>query len=206
MKKTFDKMHNKEQLFFIVQKLKSEIESAILIAAQNQFFAEGFNNATMRSIADAAGIHVSNLYLYFKNKEALFNRIVTPFQLKFDKNLKAFFDHNDDKKSIHENIKTLVKIFTVVIREERKLFIILFDKSEGTKFKTYKENQVRFLADHIKNEINQPFNPEILLIIINNLFNCFIHVAKISKTNESIEQNLTLVLQYHVSGISGFIN
>lgn len=193
-------------MFFIMQKLKPEIETAILKEAERLFSTDGFKKATMRHIADAVGIRVSNLYLYFKNKEVLFNRIVSPFHREFDSNIKMFFKHKDDKESLRNKMDALVQIFTTVIRENQKLFVILFDKSEGTKFENFREKVSQFLAGHIEHEIEEDFDPKILLLITDNLLNGFVHTAKTSRSEEQIKRNLSLILRYHVNGISDFIN
>lgn len=55
-----------------MQVLKEEIRKKILNAAENIFYQKGFRGATTRSIANEVGISVSNLYLYYENKEAIF--------------------------------------------------------------------------------------------------------------------------------------
>ena len=47
----------------------------ILDGARQVFLAEGFNGASMGSIAKAAGVSKGTLYVYFRDKEALFEAL-----------------------------------------------------------------------------------------------------------------------------------
>lgn len=55
----------------------AEREDNIVTAASQIFHDRGMRAAKMSEIASAAGIAEGTLYLYFKNKEALFARVVT---------------------------------------------------------------------------------------------------------------------------------
>lgn len=51
---------------------REQRRSEIIDAAQNLFFAKGYDNVTMDEIANEAEVNKALLYYYFKNKEALF--------------------------------------------------------------------------------------------------------------------------------------
>ena len=48
----------------------------ILLGAERVFLAEGYEGASMSSIARAAGVSKGTLYVYFTNKEALFSEFI----------------------------------------------------------------------------------------------------------------------------------
>ncbi len=60
-----------------MQKLKPEIQNKIINNARNIFYEKGYEATTMRYIAWKTKITVGNIYRYFKNKEALFDTIVS---------------------------------------------------------------------------------------------------------------------------------
>lgn len=192
-------------MFFIMQKLKPEIEKAILNAAERHFLSEGFQPATMRGIADTAGIRVSNLYLYFKNKEELFNRLISPFHARFESGINEFLSHSDENASMPERMKVLINILTSFITHNSSLFIILIDKSGGTKFSKYRTKLAGYITGHIEHEIKRPFDNALLSIITENLLNCFVHIAGRNMSEENIQSALGMVLQYHTGGISSFM-
>lgn len=57
---------------------KTETYQKILPAAMAEFMEKGFEKATMRSIAAAAGITAAGLYRHFADKEAMFAALVEP--------------------------------------------------------------------------------------------------------------------------------
>lgn len=61
-----------------MQYLKKEIRSKIIASAISEFKANGFNNASIRIIAQNAGISLGNIYRYYTNKEDLFIAVVNP--------------------------------------------------------------------------------------------------------------------------------
>jgi len=54
------------------EKQKTEMREAILSSALKLFTEEGFENVTMRGIADKIEYSVGTLYLYFKDKDEIF--------------------------------------------------------------------------------------------------------------------------------------
>ena len=57
---------------------KTETHRKILPAAMEEFLEKGFEGATMRGIAEKAGITAAGLYRHFFDKEAMFSALVDP--------------------------------------------------------------------------------------------------------------------------------
>lgn len=58
------------------EKEKEERRNYIVDAAEKLFFQRGYDNVSMKDIADEVGISRAALYLYFKNKEVIYLAIV----------------------------------------------------------------------------------------------------------------------------------
>lgn len=56
--------------------VKETKEQAILLAAEQEFLAKGYDGARTTSIAEAAGVTHAMLHYYFRTKEQLFERIL----------------------------------------------------------------------------------------------------------------------------------
>ena len=67
-------------------------QNDILDAAEEVFFTKGFNEATMADVAEKAELSKGTLYLYFKNKEALYLginlRAMEALKRKFEETLR----------------------------------------------------------------------------------------------------------------------
>src|SRR5260370_23672836 len=55
---------------------RAERRRAILAAALREFSARGFAAARLDDVADAAGVAKGTIYLYFRDKEALFRGLI----------------------------------------------------------------------------------------------------------------------------------
>jgi len=188
-----------------MQKLKPEIRMTILNRAERIFYSHGFKGTTTRQIADSAEISVSNLYLYFKNKEMIFNEVVRTFHAEFNGKLKEFMRHTDVQEIMNERADQIVTMLAAAVFANRRLFVILFDKSEGTRFEVCGEKVIALISDHIGKEIGQKMDKVLLRIISSNLFNGIIEIAKIGKTDNEIAANIGTLVAYHMNGIKSFL-
>ena len=62
----------------VIQVKKEEVKESIQLAAKSVFLEQGYQKATLRGIAEAAGVTKGNIYIYFKSKDELFNSLVEP--------------------------------------------------------------------------------------------------------------------------------
>lgn len=79
-----------------MQYLKTDVRNRILESAEKEFQQNGYLNASIRTIAENAGISLGNVYRYFSNKEALFSAVLYPIVEEISKNIYTrFFDKGD---------------------------------------------------------------------------------------------------------------
>ena len=57
---------------------KHASRARIVMAARKEFLEKGFEKASMRTIAQAAGMTSAGLYRHFADKEAMFSALVEP--------------------------------------------------------------------------------------------------------------------------------
>lgn len=61
-----------------MQTMKEEVRQKILTAAREEFLRCGFEDASIRTIAASAKTAKSNVYNYYKDKDALFTAVLEP--------------------------------------------------------------------------------------------------------------------------------
>ena len=139
-------------------KLESTSQSQrILKAAFKCISLKGYANVSLRNIADEAGVALSQLNYYYKNKEGLFIKVVKSLTQKY---LREIEDSLKEGKSQNENISCLVDYFQEMVRNTPELFKLLFDLTSMALWST-----------SLKKIINNLCNSLIVLIekyIINN--------------------------------------
>lgn len=78
----------------MAQTLKKEKEDIILKTARSLFLSKGYENTSMKDIANKANISVGNLYHYYENKTDLAFRIVKPLFDEIDAFIKKITNND----------------------------------------------------------------------------------------------------------------
>lgn len=184
-----------------MQVLKDEIRDKILKAAENIFYEKGFKDATTRSIAKDVGISVSNLYLYYENKEAIFIGVIDEFYRYFINSIEKFFGHHNGNI---ENPISISSVIQKVIINDRKKFVIVSDKSQGTKYEDFKQHVIMALNNHMKMQMNKSLvkNELILYILSKNFIEGIIEIAKHYKDELWLENSINTLVTYHMNGMA----
>lgn len=96
----------------------------ILNAAFKCISRNGYANISLRDIADEAGVVLSQLNYYYKNKEGLFIEVVKMLGQQY---LSEIEGKLKKEESDSDKISSLIKHFQEMLREKPELFKILFD-------------------------------------------------------------------------------
>lgn len=137
---------------------KDEIHRRLLHAGLQEFLNKGFEKTSVRSIVKTANTTVGNFYNYFKSKENLFSELVDDVYQKFV----CLIEHHNDQYAQADSIK----IQDIAIwREKLKVlleplipllddrFLLLLDKSQGTKYADAKQQLITFISGHFIDHI-----------------------------------------------------
>ena len=155
----------------MAQVLKDEIRDRILKAALQEFFNKGYKSAAMRNIALEAKVPPGLIYSYYKNKEELFYAVLRPVLYDWNRVMSA----GEKDKSMHMDteIYGLSKTETECLLnlfDHRQEFIILIEKSDGTKYEHEKERFIQGIEDHLIKHRNDKTSDIVFIHIIANNF------------------------------------
>ena len=99
-------------------------------------------------IKKEADIPVALIYTYFKNKEVLFDAVVSSVYINFES---AFNEEESlEKGSASERFDEVGENYIHELLKERKKLIILMDKSSGTKHTEAKQKLISQMQIHIE--------------------------------------------------------
>lgn len=133
-----------------MQLLKPQVRRQIINAAKKEFLKQGFEQASMRRIAQSAWMTVGNLYRYFDCKETLYETITLPAYEYMAGLLNYHHDDQDARRNIaEEELLSLLDPVADTLTARRELFLILIDGSRGSKYETIKQEWIGMMADHI---------------------------------------------------------
>ncbi len=187
----------------MAQVLKEEIRSRILEAAEEIFFESDYRGAKVSDIAKVAGIPVALIYTYFDNKEKLFDAVVKPVYLNFEVALRE--EEGLEKGSAFERFDEAGEEYIHNLFKERKKFIILMDKSSGTKHEGAKDNLIAQLQKHIetglKRQTKRKYDPMLAHILASNFAEGLLEIARHYQSKAWAENMLNLMAQCYFRGV-----
>lgn len=190
-----------------MQLLKPEIREKILTVAERLFYEAGFSGTSTRRIAEEVGISVSNLYKYFADKQAIFTAIADPFYHRTSSNLAALF-HEEHEETMDPGIMDIAtqQIISLMMTDRRK-FVILMGRSEGTQYANCKEQIIEMLTKHMSESVNHNVLKDdfILRVFAGNFFEGILKIAENSTGKVTfITDNVSALVRYHMAGIAQF--
>jgi AcrR family transcriptional regulator len=104
---------------------------AILTAALDEFSASGFEAARLDDVAKRAGVAKGTIYLYFRNKESLFQEVIRVMLTPIVGNIEALGRADVPMAALAD---TIVELFVREIYETRRKDVIRLMISEGRRF------------------------------------------------------------------------
>lgn len=190
-----------------MQVLKSEIRDRILKESLLLFYLKGYEKTSTRDIAKKVNISVSNLYKYFENKEGIFDIIVKDYYIRYKNNLSKFLSHSNEEIFSEDRITHLTNSISESIKGHYKIFVILMNKSEGTKYSEFKNEVIAKLEQHIRDGIKESVKDEyIITLYARNFFYGIVEIADNYKSDKWVYNNIYLLVKYHMTGISALYN
>jgi AcrR family transcriptional regulator len=186
-----------------MQILKKDIRENILKVAVKLFYKQGFEKTSTRQIAMELKMSVSNLYKYFKNKEDIFDEIIKDYYENYREGFSKIISHESKDNFDDESTNFLAIAIFERIKNDQIKFVLLMDKSNGTKYASLKDEMMTSLEKHISKDIQESYKDEYMIkIFVRNFFYGIIEIAKQYKNDDWAFKNISLLVQYHMNGIS----
>lgn len=167
-----------------MQYLKDTVREKIYEAAIEEFKTFGYQEASIRNIANNAGISLGNIYRYYQNKEALYIAVVQPLI----ESVKEFVETKFfvDGASLKEVATSVVNFM-----EKHDDEIVILRRGNTEYYRTFAE----FLEKATASRIEQGFadsqsegkvkNPQLATIIARSFLHCLFDIVYGTKDNET---------------------
>ncbi len=175
-----------------MQVKKEELNKRIRDAALNEFLNKGYENASIRAIARAAGMTSGNIYSYYSGKEDIFCSVLFEATQAISSYLK------DVSKGMQPNMGTIEYLSDSMTRlylKYKKEFIILMNKSAGTKHEKFREELCAAVADRLNKDYFSlfplPVDPYLPAAVANSFIEGIFTVFDLCSTDEKRLAGLT---------------
>ena len=119
-----------------MMKNKQETIEKIKQAALEEFYANGYAKASLRTICHRAGVTTGAMYFSFENKEALLRAILEPLVENYEKMLAKSMQIELENPSEGPEIDVYVMQF---ILKHRKETIVIMEKARGSCYEGFRE-------------------------------------------------------------------
>ena len=179
----------------VMKLLKEEMRQRIVEAARDEFFQSGYARASMRAIAQQAGMTVGNFYLYFPGKEQLFDAIVGETVRQIQEITRLPSANND-------TIRKMADALRATFVQNRVEFMILVTRSSGSKYENYKQMLITLAQRRMREEFvargYEALYDPLAVAIMEGLMEIF---RTYDGDEKRLEQSLVCFLNYMLGGL-----
>ncbi|MCE5272877.1 TetR/AcrR family transcriptional regulator [bacterium] len=185
----------------------------IIKTALELFSQKGFHNVSMQEIAQKAEFAVGTLYNFFKDKESLYQALVSEQAEKFHIELNRALDSDEDELV---KIKSYIKAKEKVFSENAALIRLYFTETQGAKVNVkagldceMKGNYEHFLHKLAavfenaiaKNKIKGLLDPYYMAVALDSLTNAFLFLWLENPEQHPFSKNIEAVFNLFLERI-----
>ena len=120
-----------------MQTLKEEVKKRILDAGKKRFRADGFDKASMKDIANDAGISTGNIYRYFLTKKHLLNEILKELEIEIEDFFSKIPSNYEEIKS-HEIFDLMIDMTLNIAETKGDTLKVMFKCENENQFVEFK--------------------------------------------------------------------
>ena len=118
---------------------KTATHIRVMAAAREEFMEAGFEKASMRSIAERCGMTAAGLYRHCKDKEDLFDQLVSPAVERIgtwqENHLKRYQKALQEGKTVWQD--SWVDMMREAVYPHMDEYYLLFSRSRGSRYENY---------------------------------------------------------------------
>ena len=183
-----------------MKKKREEIRKRILDSALGEFLEKGFEDATTRGLAGAAGVSYGNMYKYFSGKEDILDGVMGTYAASNHRRFLEVLEHRHGEGAVDFGAEGIIAGFVSMFRESRSRFIVFFTKMRGARLDRYREGMVAIMRGHMEEVIG---NELLADVFTSNLVSSVMRFAREYVDADAFEGAVRLYLRYHFAGVRG---
>lgn len=204
----------------MAKQIKGVYEKVIEIAKQ-EFLENGFQRASLRSIATKANTTTSSIYTRFGDKEGLFTAIVEPIATEliamFIQNQETFCQFNKEQQQelvgqySSENLDKIIDYMYEHFTDCK----LLLECAQGTKHEGFANHCVEIEEKYTKKFItkigcsilgNQKIDDDLIHMITTAYFESFLEIIRHNMNIEEAKTYIKVLGEYHLAGFKAIFH
>ena len=137
------------------------VTKKLIEAASREFLKNGFENSSVRTIAQKAQTSPRAIYTRFKNKEALFEAVINPAYsdfMKLFKNDKIIYWENAEKGTLPEKPEEYYIKYLDFAYKHKKQFRLLLTCAKGSRFENFTDKLTQMDLDYLQTHLPHVLN------------------------------------------------
>lgn len=181
-----------------MQVKKDDIQNRILAVSEKLFIKNGYENTSLKMIAERSYISKSNIYRYYKSKNEIYESLVGPARNEILKLMSFFFTEDFKGKYTPDKCEEISSVLAKVFCGYRSGILIALRSGEGTDRKMIEQHIIGKFIEvcPIEDDDAKVLISKILIYGITDI------LLKYSDEN-SIKKELNLLIYYHYLGLNG---
>ena len=191
------------------------VSERVLACAKAEFLDKGYTEASLRTIAAAAGTSTNSIYVRFKDKEGLFSAIVEPVLTgmteRFIKIQEGFHHLDPAAQSVRVTEWADGGTMELVdyMYDHLDEFRLLLDASYGTRFHNFVDELVRIEVEYTykyletagcPTHLGDAMTEKLLHIVTTSRFESIFEVIRHGMSREEAAEYIDLLSRYHRTG------
>ncbi|MDO5784242.1 MAG: TetR/AcrR family transcriptional regulator [Eubacteriales bacterium] len=195
--------------------INEKLAEELLEAGKREFLERGFQGASMRSIAAAAGVTTGALYRYYTDKAAIFDKLVAePANTLLERYREIQMDFST--LTLEQQLSNLPEIsddgqmwMMQYIYDNFDAFKLIVCCSAGTQYEYYLETltEIEVNASHVLIEAMQaagmdvqPIDDELIHIVSSMLFNGLFETIRHDMPREKAMEHMCSLRDFYAAG------
>lgn len=200
--------------------MKEGIKIEILKVAKEEFFNKGFSKTSMRVIAKKVGITFSNIYYYYKNKDALFLEVVKPLKNTLDEMFGKWHHIDESKVTIDAYTdekyqeKSVSMLMNLTLRYKKEFYLLLcnargsaLENIENTYIENASKSGIAYVEKLTKKypDFNIKMSSLFMRTMNAHIFTIISEIVSKDLSSDEINQFMKDLVLFNTSGWKGLL-
>ena len=181
-----------------MQVKKDEIGNSILEAAQKLFIKRGYEDTSLKQIADKSNISKSNIYRYYRSKKDIYEKLAGSARAAVIETSRHFFTPDFIGKYTPDKCDEISAVLGRLFGEHHSGILIMLRSSAGTDRKLIEELIMKRFIDccPIEDEGAKGLISRLLIFGLTD-------ILLAHSDEESISREIEALIYYHYLGLNG---